>query len=134
MALDVTLDNTLKTTRYALNGLSERQKMISQNLANVDTPGYQAQKLDFESALNEAIHSNDGLKLASTNARHITLKPPTLGMSYGLRTGGSQRADGNDVDIDVELTEMSEKGIEYQALTQAASKKLALLKAIAMSR
>jgi flagellar basal-body rod protein FlgB len=50
------------------------------------------------------------------------------------RTGGSMRADGNNVDIDVELMEMTETGIAYQALTQAASKKLALLKSIAMAR
>jgi flagellar basal-body rod protein FlgB len=134
MATDITLDHALQTTRYALDGLSERQKMISQNLANVDTPGYQAQKLDFESALNAAKSKGNSLQLAATNERHIALKSPGLQMSYAMRTGGSERADGNNVDIDVELTEMSEAGIEYQALTQAASKKLALLKTIASSK
>ena len=135
MANDFTLDPALRSTRFALDGLSERQKIISQNLANVDTPGYQAQSVSFESALRNATQADEGLQLKTTHARHLALETaPAVGIQYGMRPGGSQRADGNNVDIDVEMTEMSEVGIEYQALTQAASKKLALLKTIATSR
>ena len=136
MANDITLDSALKSTRFALDGLSERQKVISQNLANVDTPGYQARNLNFESALRLASTNSEKrtISLLSTNPRHLQISTTEPGMTTGLRSGGSQRADGNNVDIDVELTEMSEVGIEYQALTQAASKKLQLLKAIATSR
>jgi len=134
MANDLTMDHAMQSTRFALDGLSERQKVISQNLANVDTPGYHAQNLDFESAMRRALDGEKPLALAATNERHIGLQTEKPAMAFGLRSGGSQRADGNTVDIDVELTEMSEAGIQYQALTQAASKKLQLLKTIASSR
>ena len=127
-------DSALQSTRFALDGLSERQKVISNNLANVDTPGYKAQNLSFESVLRGVVQKDENLPLVSTHKRHISLQAPTPGVLHGLRTGGSVRADGNNVDIDVELTEISEVGIQYQALTQAASKKLQLLKTIASSR
>jgi len=47
-------DNAMNVSKIALNGLSTRQQLISRNLSNVDTPGYRAQQLDFESVLRKA--------------------------------------------------------------------------------
>ena len=44
------------------------------------------------------------------------------------------RLDGNNVDIDLEMSQMAETSIQYQSLTQLVSKKLALLKSIAIGR
>lgn len=134
MANTLLVDSSMTTLRAALNGLSSRQKVISQNLANIDTPGYRAQTLDFESALRSALDAEARPDLAQTDARHIRSSSASLGVQTGSRLGGSQRADGNNVDIDVELMDMSEVGIQYQALTQSAAKKLQLLKTIANSR
>ncbi len=126
-------DVTLRAAKMALDGLSLRQQVISQNLANVDTPGYQAREVNFEDALKSAFEQQEDLPLANTNPAHIPLAGVSLesGAAVSARPGGSERADGNNVDINVELTDMSETGIEYQALTQAASRKLLLLKSIA---
>ncbi len=123
-------DVTLRAAKMALDGLSLRQQVISQNLANVDTPGYQARQVNFEDALKSAFEEQ-GLQMTTTNPAHIALSGEAAGPVVTARPGGSTRADGNNVDIDVELTDMSETGIEYQALTQAASSKLLLLKSIA---
>lgn len=131
-------DPMLRAAQIALDGLGLRQKMISQNLANVDTPGYQARTIKFEDAVRAASQGVVAHPMATTNARHIDTSSSSAATAAGpvslAREGGSMRADGNNVDIDVELVEMTETGIAYQALTQAASKKLALLKNIAMSR
>lgn len=127
-------DRALQAARFALDGLSQRQTMISRNLANVDTPGYQAQSLNFEDALKAQLNKSDSLRMDTTNAAHLASPTRSFGPSVSPRPGGSMRADGNNVDIDVELIEMSETGISYQALTQSVSKKLTLLKTIAMSR
>ncbi len=125
-------DVTLRAAKMALDGLSMRQKIISQNLANVDTPGYQARSVKFEDAIRSAFEEQ-GLPLATTNPAHMPITTDSAGPLVDMRPGGSTRADGNDVDVDVELEDMSETGIEYQALSQAASKKLLLLKSIATS-
>jgi flagellar basal-body rod protein FlgB len=130
-------DAALNAAQWALDGLSARQQVISRNLANVDTPGYRAQQLNFENALSQAQQQQaPTLHLAATSSAHLAA-PNTEGDGRVLisqRPGGSLRADGNNVDVDQELLEMSHTGIQYQALTQLVSKKLLLLKAIATGR
>jgi flagellar basal-body rod protein FlgB len=134
MANSFLVDDALSASKIALDGLSQRQQVISRNLANVDTPGYKAQNIDFETALHSAMQGQKGLALTTTSPSHLASTTDKVGFTLSDRPGGSVRADGNDVDIDVELTDMSEAGIEYQAVTEAVSKKLSLLKAIANAR
>ena len=124
-------DNTINAARMALNGLSLREEVIGRNVANVDTPGYQAQQVDFESALGNAIGGGSSLKMAVTDPAHLLPQSQSTGAQVSARPGGSERADGNDVDIQVELAQMTETGVRYEALTDLLSKKLSLLKSIA---
>jgi len=134
MANSMITDNATMVARLALDGLSQRQQVISRNIANVDTPGYKAQSFSFEDALKNVFDHQKSLAMAATSESHITSSSSTtaqVGFSVSNRPGGSERADENNVDIDVELTEMSETGIVYQAVSQSVSKKFQLLKSIA---
>ena len=63
------IDNqSLQAARLALNGLSLRQQVISRNVANVDTPGYQSQDINFEQAVQHA-SKEGGTALAIGNQR-----------------------------------------------------------------
>ncbi len=128
-------DNAMLVSKIALNGLSTKQQLISRNLANVDTPGYRAQQLDFESVLRKAAQPDTQLRMSSTHGAHLAspsrLAASAFGVSY--RQGGSYRADGNNVDLDTELLDMSQTGIQFEAVSQSMTKKLTLLKTIAMS-
>lgn len=126
-------DNSLSLARQALNGLSLRQQTISNNIANVDTPGYQAQEVNFEDALKSAIDGGEKLKMAVSDESHMTstTSSSTGSGKVSLRSGGSERADENNVDVDVELVDMVETGIQYQAISQSVTKKFQLLKSIA---
>lgn len=124
----------MRAARLALDGLSVRQQVISRNLANVDTPGYRAQQVKFEDTLKQVFRGKRSLGLEQSHAAHLASPTQQAGAQVSQRPGGSLRADLNSVDIDVELLEMSETGIQYQALTQSVSKKLQLLKLIANSR
>lgn len=125
-------DSALTASKIALDGLSQRQQAISRNLANVDTPGYQAQTVDFKQAITNAISSGGAMALKTTNPLHMsTASTAGTGILNVTRPGGTERADQNNVDIDGELLDMSQTGITYEALGQVVSKKLLLLKAIA---
>ncbi len=124
-------DSALRTARSALDGLSLRQQAISRNLANVDTPGYQAQTIDFEETLKHLVDQDGSFSLDITNPSHQLPGNHDAGFSLTKRTGGSFRADQNNVDVDVEMTDMSETGVQYQAVSQTISQKLLLLKALA---
>lgn len=125
------VDNATRAAKAALDGLSIRQQAISRNLANVDTPGYRAKTINFEDTLKRMFIGDDSLPLKKTNTAHLASPTEKVGFSLSDRPGGSFRADQNNVDIDVEMSDMSEAGIQYQAVTQMVSKKLALLKTLA---
>lgn len=127
-------DNSITAAKMALDGLSRRQQLISRNIANIDTPGYRAQEVSFESAIQRVMKTNGQVQLATTKPGHMALNGANAFYQTKDRPGGTARADENNVDIDVELSQMTETGIQYQAVSQEVSKKLALLKTIAMSR
>jgi flagellar basal-body rod protein FlgB len=131
MADSLFSDISTRTAKVALDGLSLRQQAISRNLANIDTPGYKAQTVNFKEALDRLVQKDDLLPLALTDEAHLSTAASTTDFSVSLRPGGSLRADENNVDVDVEMTDMSEAGIQYQAVSQAISKKLLLLKTLA---
>ncbi len=132
MSSSFVIDRTMQAAMVALDGISQRQNAISRNLANVDTPGYQAQTVNFEDTLKRALNAQNRLPMEITSAAHLTGASSTpAAFTLVNRPGGSERADGNNVDLDVEMTDMSEAGISYQALTQAVTKKFDLLKTIA---
>lgn len=128
-------DNAMLVSKIALNGLSTRQQLISRNLANIDTPGYRAQQLNFESVLRKAAQPDTELRMASTHGAHLASPSRVAASSFSVsfRQGGSYRADGNNVDLDTELLDMSQTGIQFEAVSQSVTKKLTLLKTIAMS-
>jgi len=128
-------DVSMQAAKIALDGLSQRQQAINKNIANVDTPGYKAQTISFENALQRAIGSgNTSISMATTNTAHLSSNNKTFGIHSEFRSGGATRADENNVDIDTELIDQTETGIRYQAVSQLLSKKLLLLKSITTSR
>lgn len=130
MSESINSGTAFEIAKRALDGLSARRDMISQNVANVDTPGYKAQEVSFEGTLKQVMNDKPLMSMKTSNARHLQGGAlPGIGMvQVGNRQGGATRADGNNVDIDQELTQMTETGVRYQAVSQAVSKKLSLLK------
>src|SRR5512147_176206 len=100
-------DNATRAATVALDGLSLRQQAISRNLANIDTPGYQAQTVNFEETLKHALENDGSLSMDVTNVAHLASASDSHGtFSVSMRPGGSFRADQNNVDVDVEMTDM----------------------------
>ena len=124
-------DISTQIAKLALNGLSLRQQAISRNLANVDTPGFKAETVNFQETLDRMVSEGPLLPLTTTHDAHLITGEGGTGFSVTQREGGTSRADENNVDVDVEMTDMSEVGIQYQAISQAISKKLLLLKTLA---
>lgn len=131
MSNSIISDATAQAVKSALNGLTKKQEVISQNLANVDTPAYQSQTVDFQTTLNNTIKSSGTLHLAKNNSAHMDSASNQKDLiQISSRKGGTDRADGNNVDIDVEMVDMTETVVNYQAMVQTLTKKFALLKQI----
>ncbi|MCC6386358.1 MAG: flagellar basal body rod protein FlgB [Dehalococcoidia bacterium] len=122
-------DSTIQTARSWLTGLSRRQQAISDNIANIDTPGYVAKEVPFEQQLQRAIGQGNS-RLATTNARHIAASGSSRNQ-IGLQAAQemtTQRRDGNSVDIDQEMVSLAETQMRYQAAASALNTKIATLR------
>jgi len=96
----------LTTLERVMDLRMENQRVIASNLANIDTPGYTAQRLDFEASMQNALESADA--------------PPVIEPS----AEPSRSADGNNVDMEVELGQMSRNRILYSVSSQLMASKL----------
>jgi flagellar basal-body rod protein FlgB len=122
-------DRTLEALSKSLDMRSERQVIISSNIANSDTPGYQAQELDFEGALANAL-TLDGSPLARTHDRHFAAGGAIDDIQGEIfnQVNNVVREDGNTVDRDAEMTSLAENQLLYTAAADMLKKKLAMLK------
>lgn len=96
-----------------------RETILANNIANVDTPGYKRQDLDFESLLKKEMGRSRSVsfdeKIKSLNGNLNDLNP----IIYKDHSGYSYRLDGNNVDIDTENVELASEQIKYQTLTSS---------------
>jgi flagellar basal-body rod protein FlgB len=124
-------DSSVNLLAGWLNGLSRRQGAISNNIANIDTPGYLRQHVNFETELLRQF-SGGTVNMAATDARHYTGGSQLRGQlgidPQQLLT--SSRSDGNNVDIDQEMVLLTETQMRFQAASQVLSKKLGNIRTV----
>jgi flagellar basal-body rod protein FlgB len=133
MPISIFNDMALRAASFALDGLSLRQRVTANNIANVDTPNYKAQLVSFEDQLQNVLSSetDPGLAVETTHNKHLGYRPVSSNSFISINQRNSElRNDGNNVDIDIEMTALAETSLRYQALTKLAGSKLALLKTI----
>ena len=122
----------------AMDARSIRQKLISGNIANVDTPFYKSKDIDFETALSleasKIFNTNHPkeLPLAKTHINHLnTINDIEDAKStIYFRDGHTVRNDANSVDLDIETTEMSKNTIMFNALSAAIKKDSLLFRSV----
>jgi flagellar basal-body rod protein FlgB len=124
-------DSTVKALAASLNFRKMRQEIIASNIANAETPGYKAKRLDFEDALQRALDIDKTQSLQVNDERQYNvggggfanLEPTVYEDDDGITS-----ADGNTVDREKEMAMMAENKILFDASVQLLNKKLGLLK------
>ena len=107
-----------------------RMEMIASNLANADTPNFQASDLDFQAALAKA--AGDASGLATTNAGHIATPGAADGSAAVIHPKANQNSlDGNTVDVQQQQAAFADSAVHYQASMMFAENRIrSLLTAI----
>ncbi|AEX85995.1 flagellar basal-body rod protein FlgB [Marinitoga sp. 1135] len=113
-------DLALNIIPKSLDAVSVRQRVYSHNIANYNTPGYKRKDVSFEEELRKALGDSNEIKLKTTNQKHLKNIPDLNEVSYNIieDKSRSNREDGNNVDIDVEMVKMMENTLQYNALTR----------------
>ena len=113
-------DTATGALEKALDGYAARQKAVANNIANVETPGYKRQRVNFEAQLREAVK-----KHTSAEARKAILE---LEVAPQIDPTAEVGFDGNSVNIDLEGSELVKSAMSYQLATSLLGLKLSMLK------
>lgn len=113
-----------EVVQKALDGVWQRQKAISGNIANYETPGYKAQKVSFEAELKKKVES---LRSQADMQERKKAIQNTAIRSYA-DPAGAERLDGNNVNLDTENIELARTQIQYQYLVRSMTDTLSRLR------
>ena len=112
-----TNDATMGAVEYALSALAQRAEVSAHNVANLNTPGFRATAVNFESALADALRTGD------------TPDDPSTGDAGGIPDG-----TGNTVDLETEMTGMMKDNLLQNAMVQAHNFKTTVMRTAIQGR
>ncbi|MBX3016625.1 MAG: flagellar basal body rod protein FlgB [Bdellovibrionaceae bacterium] len=114
-------DKTSLALQTATNLRKLRQELISSNIANAETPGFHAKKMDFEAALDSAVNGIGGAGGHESAIKNV--RPDIYDNPEAITSN-----DGNTVNIEKEMAALAENTVLYKAAIQLMNKKLAALR------
>lgn len=110
-------DVTSVALHSALSGLSARQRASADNIANIQTPGYRAQRVSFEDSLRAAVQNgsiDSGRVRGVAPTRQTSLEPT--------------RGDGNNVNLDTETLSSVDTNLRYELTVRAVDHGFSMLR------
>jgi len=120
----ISIDNTFGMHEKAMHLQSRRAQLLSENLANSDTPGYKAKDIDFKSALKSMERGDFEKPLRATQRGHIQPKGYFMGVEAMYRNPNQSSLDGNTVEPHVEMGEFTENSMRYLMTLRIMSGKI----------
>ncbi len=121
--------STITALERGLDYSVQKQKAISQNIANADTPYYKAKDVAFKSFLENEMNAN--FMANKTNHKHFDFKyGQTSSNSIIEKSDTSYSHNGNNVDLDTEMAQLAENQIYNQALVDRINGQFNTLKSV----
>lgn len=107
------------TLSKGLDGAGVRHRVIANNIANVETPGYVRSEVSFEDQLKQALQSSD-TRVAERNLENAE---PKVQADYSQPVG----PNGNNVSIDKEMADLTKNSLQYETMIQLMNMKISML-------
>lgn len=128
--MDRVLDKTTNGLERALDLQWRRNEALASNIANIDTPQYRAADLNFAGALERAFSEHD-TQLDVSNKQHLRLGQNSASIEgaphLAADLSGATRADGNNVDLDIQMGKMAQNSGHFNTTSTMLRLKLKLL-------
>jgi flagellar basal-body rod protein FlgB len=126
MATQDLFEGSISALHRALNTGALQHKVLTSNIANIDTPNYKAFEVVMEDALKKNGRSVEAIKLVRTQSQHLAGRHP-LSTQVKIKATDpppfNLRADGNTVDLEKTMGKLAENTILYRAAAQIIKKK-----------
>ncbi len=117
-------DQTTRLLEANLDRRTTSQRLMSRNLANLDTPNYEGTGLEFEKQLRAALEGGVlPASVARTHPRHLPLTP-----EGPFSQAGPEYKNTGPVQLDIEMSKLAENNIMFNAMIQLLNKKFSVLK------
>lgn len=125
--------STINLMGRGLDAASLRHQVLSNNIANISTPGFKSSDVAFEEILAQALGQgkNSALTGIRTNNKHLPIGIPAaddVQPQLVQQSDTSLRNDGNNVDIDAEMARLAQNTIYYETMARQVGDEIAKLK------
>ena len=121
------LDKTVRILSKTLDYRSANQQVITENLANADTPGFKFKELHFDQELKRA-YENTKTQLETTNPNHFSHEVSIGENDFPIEVTVGDNVGSNQLNIDREMARMMSNNLLYEATTRLLSNKIRALK------
>jgi flagellar basal-body rod protein FlgB len=119
----------LNQIKGRLAWLDDRQRVIAQNVANADTPGYGARDLKAPTDFAAALRQGAGLSMSRTNAMHIAPAGQNVArFDVGKAPDSETTLDGNSVVVEEQMLKMAESRMAYDAAIGFYQKSMSMIR------
>ncbi|MTT32285.1 flagellar basal body rod protein FlgB [Terrilactibacillus sp. BCM23-1] len=122
--MDIFSNTWIPKIEKAMNRSVAIQNVTAQNVSNVDTPNYKAKQVVFQDELDHAMQAK------KTETRHLSFSGDHAEYHIINSTAGAIQSNGNNVDIDAQMTTLAQNQIHYQALETAINHKFNQFKTV----
>lgn len=116
--MGISFNQALGVHEQALKLREQRHQVLATNIANADTPGYQARDIDFAAAMAQAAKGQEQGGMLTTSALHMSGNASSQGLAGAdlkYRMPHQPSLDGNTVESQVEQAQFAENALRYQA-------------------
>ena len=118
----------LSQIKGRLSWLDERQRVIAQNVANADTPGYVGRDLNQPTDFARALSAGGGVRMTRTSAMHIAPAGQTTRFDTTKAPDSETTLDGNSVVVEEQMLKMAESRMAYDAAIGLYQKSVGMLR------
>lgn len=115
------LDKAIRVTQ-------KRNAVVASNISNIDTPKYKPKDINFKEALDRALETDNQLNLTRTNPGHINMNMRPQGIETFEEEG--EWNGYNWINIDKEMTKLTENNLMYREAVETLLRKIALIKEV----
>ena len=120
-------DRIFEQMKIFMDYSTRKQKLITSNLANIDTPGYKAKGISFDDFLSS--ETGDIGKLTTTDPGHLKGIPQLRRLEVQDRASkDSLGPDGNNVDLEKEMTQMAQNVLKFTVVSRLFRQKLMMVR------
>ena len=128
--------SVIDVSSRALAAANLRHEVLSNNIANVNTPYFRRSHVSFEDLLKKELGLEDDplMKVVRTHDRHLPI--PYHGKTHAFieqESTTNMRLDGNNVDIDIEMADVAKNQLYYNAMANQISSHIGKLKSVITS-